>query len=91
MPDDVTVPALSPRKARIREMADRLAPERDRWIERNAFYYEQDESYMRFLIPEGLRVLELGCGTGRLLAALKPSRGVGVDLSAPMVETATSW
>ena len=66
-------------------MTDRLAPEREEWIRRNAFYHEQDEAYMRFLIPEGLRVLELGCGTGRLLAALKPSRGVGVDLSEPMV------
>jgi len=80
--------AMSPRKTRIREMADRLAPERDRWIARNAFYYEQDEAYLRFLVPDGLRVLDLGCGTGRLLAALKPSRGVGVDLSPAMVELA---
>ena len=79
---------LSHRKARIREMADRLAPNRDRWIEKNAFYYEQDEAYMRFVVPEGLRVLDLGCGTGRLLAALKPSRGVGVDISASMLEVA---
>src|SRR5262249_35123929 len=62
--------------------------ERERWIERNAFFYEQDEAYMRFLIPEGLRVLDLGCGTGRLLAALKPSRGVGIDLSPAMVAAA---
>jgi SAM-dependent methyltransferase len=27
-------------------------------------------------------VLELGCGRGDLLAALKPSYGVGVDFSA---------
>ena len=31
---------------------------------------------------EGARVLELGCATGDLLARLKPSRGVGIDLSA---------
>jgi SAM-dependent methyltransferase len=86
---DVTPTAkLSGRKTRVRDTADRLAAERDRWIERNAFYYEQDEAYMRFLVPEGSRVLELGCGTGRLLAALKPSRGVGVDLSSRMIEVA---
>ena len=33
-------------------------------------------------------VLELGCGTGELLAALKPSVGVGVDLSAEMIRLA---
>lgn len=72
----------------MRELADRLAPERDSWIQRNAYYYEQDYRYMRFLVPEGLRVLDLGCGTGHLLAALKPSRGVGIDISPRMVELA---
>jgi len=33
-------------------------------------------------------VLEIGCGTGYLLAALNPSRGVGVDLSPGMIEQA---
>jgi ubiquinone/menaquinone biosynthesis C-methylase UbiE len=76
------------RKDAIREAADRIAPERDVWIERNAYYYAEDRKYMGFLIPEGLRVLDLGCGTGDLLASLKPSRGVGVDFSARMVEIA---
>ena len=67
---------------------DALAPERDGWIRRNAYFYEEDVKYMRFLIPENSSVLEIGCGTGQLLAALKPSRGVGVDLSLAMVEQA---
>jgi ubiquinone/menaquinone biosynthesis C-methylase UbiE len=33
-------------------------------------------SGIRFLIPEGARVLEIGCGTGDTLAALKPSYGL---------------
>jgi hypothetical protein len=33
-------------------------------------------------------VLELGCGTGELLEALEPSRGVGVDISVRMIEAA---
>ncbi len=79
---------LSQRKTAIRDLSDRLAPERDRWIRRNSFYYDEDRRYMRFLVPEGLRVLDLGCGTGALLAALKPSHGVGVDFSPRMVELA---
>jgi SAM-dependent methyltransferase len=45
---------------------------------------------MQFLVRPGSRVLDLGCGTGNLLAALKPNIGVGVDLSARMVEVARS-
>jgi ubiquinone/menaquinone biosynthesis C-methylase UbiE len=44
----------------------------------------------RFFIPEGLRILELGCGCGHLLAALKPIVGVGVDFSSAMLNKARS-
>lgn len=81
-------PPVSARKAAIRELADHIAPQRDEWIDRNRFYYQEDYRYMRFLVPAGLRVLELGCGTGRLLAELQPSFGVGVDFSAKMIEIA---
>ncbi len=43
---------------------------------------------MKFLIPKGARVLDLGCGIGDLLAALEPSYGVGIDFSAAMVNEA---
>jgi len=51
-------------------------------------YHRRLEEIYRFLVPPGLRVLELGCGTGNLLASLQPSRGVGVDFSPAMVEKA---
>jgi SAM-dependent methyltransferase len=78
----------SARKRAIREFSDRMAGERERWIERNAYYHGEDHGYTRFLVSPGQRVLDLGCGTGRLLAALQPSRGVGVDFSPAMVEEA---
>ncbi|MBX3004355.1 MAG: glycosyltransferase [Anaerolineales bacterium] len=40
------------------------------------------------LVPKGQRVLELGCGSGNLLAALQPGFGVGVDLSAAALHSA---
>lgn len=79
---------LSQRKEAIREHYDRLAPKRDAWIDRNASFHKEDQRCMRFFIPEGLRVLDLGCGTGHLLAGLKPSFGVGIDISPRMVERA---
>lgn len=42
-------------------------------------------------VPEGARVLDLGCGTGALLRALSEERGVdgtGVDVSGAMLERA---
>jgi SAM-dependent methyltransferase len=66
-----------------------VAESRDAWIARNAFFYEEDYNFMRFLIPEGLTILELGCGTGNLLSKLSPSRGVGIDISPRMIEVAT--
>lgn len=68
---------------------DALAPERDRWKRRNRFYHESIEDLCRFHIPPGSTVLEIGSGTGDLLNALAPSRGVGVDISPAMVEIAS--
>jgi len=49
------------------------------------YYHQLLQRYYRFLIPPGLKVLELGCGHGDLLAALNPSQGVGVDFSKEAV------
>ena len=35
-----------------------------------------------------MRVLEVGCGRGDLIASVKPSHGIGIDLSAKMVAAA---
>jgi len=78
-------------KDRVRGHYDRLASSRDTWYHgRNRYYYDYLEQTLRSLIPAGSTVLELGCGTGNLLAALQPSRGVGLDLSPEMVRLALS-
>jgi SAM-dependent methyltransferase len=51
-------------------------------------YHRRLQRVYRFLVPPGQRVLELGCGTGDLLAALQPATGVGIDLSGEMVRLA---
>lgn len=76
------------RKAAILDHANTIAPERQQWIAKNRAFYRDDRNYMKFLIPKGVRVLDLGCGTGDLLAELAPSYGVGVDISPKMVEQA---
>lgn len=78
----------TPHAAALAQHFDRLAPQRDQWIRANSYFHDEDAKYMRFLIPEGSSVLEIGCGTGQLLAALKPERAVGIDLSEKMIERA---
>lgn len=80
--------APSWRKQRIYEQAEKLAGRRDRWLRRNRYFYEEDQRYMRFLIAAGKRVLDLGSGTGELLAKLAPGEGVGVDFSPAMTDIA---
>jgi len=67
---------------------NRVSPDKANLKRLGAFYQRLLQDGYRFLIPPGLRVLELGCGHGDLLAALEPNFGVGVDFSAAMVRTA---
>jgi SAM-dependent methyltransferase len=78
------------RKNVLRELLDAQAPESDRWRRKNRYYYEEVERIVRFHVPRGASVLEIGCGTGDLLASLAPSRGVGIDISPKALEIARS-
>lgn len=78
------------RKREISERFDRLSLERTRWQERARCYYQDQLRYLRYLVPQGLRILEVGCGLGDQLAGLHPKRGLGIDLSPAMVKQATA-
>jgi ubiquinone/menaquinone biosynthesis C-methylase UbiE/glycosyltransferase involved in cell wall biosynthesis len=80
--------APDPIKERIRDHYDGLAASRDIWYRRSKYYHDYVERSLRSLIPAGSTVLELGCGTGNLLAALQPSRGLGLDVSPEMLRVA---
>jgi SAM-dependent methyltransferase len=76
-----SAPFSSQRKRRLVDHFEASAGEQYQGGKFNATYREEDRKFMQFLIPPGKRVLELGCGRGDLLAALRPSYGVGVDFS----------
>ncbi len=69
-----------------RDFYEKRAPFRLRESERG--YHGLLQSYFSFLIPSGARVLEIGCGIGDLLAAMKPAHGLGIDFSESMVKIA---
>ena len=80
----------SQRKRDLLDHFETNGDELDRWRRFNAAYHADDLKFMRFLIPPGKRVLELGCGRGDLLAALQPSYGVGIDFGAETIARATA-
>jgi ubiquinone/menaquinone biosynthesis C-methylase UbiE len=65
-----------------------VARKRDTWRGMGSWYHRRLIEIYQFLVSPNQRVLEIGCGTGSLLARLKPSRGVGIDFSADMIERA---
>lgn len=76
------------RKENLIHYFNESAKTRDTWKKQNRYYHKNIENLIRFLIPEQQQVLEVGSGTGDLLNAVKPDRGVGVDISPRMVEKA---
>jgi SAM-dependent methyltransferase len=76
------------RQEEVRAHFDKMAGSIDRWTARNRGFHEADVSYLRFLIAEGCAVLDVGCGVGDTLAALKPRRGVGIDISPEIIARA---
>lgn len=67
---------------------DEVARRFDRWQGLGKYYRDRLKEIYRLLVRPGLRVLEVGCGTGDLLAALEPSVGVGLDFSGEMIQRA---
>lgn len=78
-----------PAAARYRESRiahwDKVACRQDSWHGWGGAYHQRLKEIYRFLVSPGQRVLEIGCGTGDLLAALRPKRGVGMDFSKQMI------
>ena len=68
---------------------DKIARKKDSWKSLGAYYHKRLGQLYTRLVSPGQKILEIGCGTGELLAKLKPSVGVGVDLSDEMVKRAT--
>ena len=72
----------------VKKYFDKMAPTRNKWKKKSRYYYDYLENFISFVAPENKRVLEIGCGTGDLLFKLKPSFGLGVDISDNMIELA---
>jgi SAM-dependent methyltransferase len=82
------VAALEERRERTRNHLARIAPRRESWINRNTYYYELLSRLLRFLVEPQKKVLSVRCGTGNLLAVVRPCAGKGVDICAEIITIA---
>ncbi len=74
---------------RIQTSADAQVAAALKWARRNRYYYGELVRLYQWHVPPGASVLHVGCGLGDTLAALRPSRGVGLDASASVAREAT--
>jgi ubiquinone/menaquinone biosynthesis C-methylase UbiE len=64
-----------------REYFERIAPVWDYWHHKNRFYHRKMTQLIRGMVRPRGRVLELGSGTGDLLAALEPTAAIGLNVA----------
>jgi SAM-dependent methyltransferase len=67
---------------------DVVAVKTDCWRGAGGYYQRSLARQYRQAVPAGMRVLEIGCGLGDLLAAVEPGVGVGIDFSWEAVRRA---
>jgi SAM-dependent methyltransferase len=75
-------------KEQIHAHFERVATVWEHWIQRNSYYHRQMRALVRGMVPPGASILDVGSGTGDLLAALWPRRGVGLNLAQQLSDIA---
>lgn len=75
-------------RQRVRSFYDNLGERQLAWNRKFRYFREHLSRLVRHFVRPGSRVLDIGCGTGDLLASLEPSLGVGVDCSGAMIDLA---
>jgi len=72
----------------VRDHFDQIADKYDSYKQKNAYYYNYLKQLLIKLIDSKTPVLEIGCGTGEILAAVNPKKGYGIDISSEMIALA---
>ena len=70
---------------KILQHFDKLAESRISYRKSKQYYWDSVTKYCNYFMHSDNSVLEIGCGTGELLAQIKGSRKVGIDFSELMV------
>ncbi len=72
----------------LRDYFDKASETRIKYRKKKSYYWDSITNYCNFFVDETASVLEIGCGTGELLAKIKGAEKTGIDFSEKMVEEA---
>jgi SAM-dependent methyltransferase len=75
-------------KEYITKYFNEVADKRLRARRRNRYYWNDITRYCNYFIHEESSVIQIGCGNGEMLAELRGSEKVGIDISEKMIANA---
>ncbi|HUO09583.1 MAG TPA: glycosyltransferase [Phycisphaerae bacterium] len=85
---DESLPPEIAYRRNIRAFGESYHASLQRSRRRNGYFHRYLTRIMSHQILPGSRVLDIGCATGEMLAAVKPGYGVGIDISPAAIEEA---
>jgi len=74
----------------VKNHFDSIASNYDYWKNKNWYYYKNLKEIIKEFVPDRKEVLEIGCGTGDILASTNPSYGIGADVSVEIIRISKS-
>ncbi len=78
----------SAKKAVIKAYFNQAAESRIKYRKSKRYYWDSITEYCNFFVHNEASVLEVGCGTGELLANIRGKEKTGIDFSETMIEQA---
>jgi SAM-dependent methyltransferase len=72
----------------LRDYYESLAPQWDHWRSRNRFYHGEVKELVAGAVVPDRYVLDIGCGTGDVLARIGPSVGLGLNVADRLTQLA---
>jgi SAM-dependent methyltransferase len=79
---------MESKRQRIRNYFEELSVTRVQYRKNKAYYWNSLTRYCNYFLHDDNSVLEIGCGSGELLAEVKGVRKVGIDFSQGMIDEA---